>query len=255
MNKHIAWLKINEHPGGGIRCWGDGAAYPEVTGYLIPTLLNYGDGYLVERCINWLLSIQQPCGAFPGMDEKLYTFDNGAIVEGLEAYYQHTGSTEVYDALTRCREWIARHARHDGHYYLTPYNHNAAVHNVRVNWIMRSAPHLWFWRDARERSHYLAYGLEGYLRGGWFVENAKEKLASFPFHFDGLAPMWIDNGVMVGTDVIATAQLAILKLFCGMNADKQIDAVRKWGNIQSIEYPQPMSWGAKFILDMERLCN
>jgi len=48
-------------------------AYPETTGYLIPTLLRYADLYqddslrqLASQCRDWLLGIQLPCGAWAG---------------------------------------------------------------------------------------------------------------------------------------------------------------------------------------------
>jgi len=41
------------------------APYPEVTGYFIPTLYDWGEPELARTCMRWLLSIQMPNGAFP----------------------------------------------------------------------------------------------------------------------------------------------------------------------------------------------
>lgn len=53
--------------------WGWSKAYPETTGYLIPTLLRYSAikqdhslKVLAEECRNWLESVQLPAGAFAG---------------------------------------------------------------------------------------------------------------------------------------------------------------------------------------------
>ncbi|MFN0014856.1 MAG: hypothetical protein ACKVU2_09940 [Saprospiraceae bacterium] len=53
--------------------WGWTRAYPETTGYLIPTLLQYADlmqddilREMAERCRRWLLDIQLPNGAWAG---------------------------------------------------------------------------------------------------------------------------------------------------------------------------------------------
>ena len=57
--------------------------YPEVTGYYIPTLYNWGEKELARTCTRWLLSIQQPDGAFPAPDGVPYTFDTGQVMRGL----------------------------------------------------------------------------------------------------------------------------------------------------------------------------
>src|SRR4029077_21260739 len=57
--------------------------YPEVTGYFVPTLYNWGEQELARTCTRWLLSIQLPEGAFPAPDGVPYTFDTGQVVRGL----------------------------------------------------------------------------------------------------------------------------------------------------------------------------
>ena len=43
--------------------------YPEVTGYFVPTLYDWGEREMARTCIRWLLSIQMPDGAFPAPTE------------------------------------------------------------------------------------------------------------------------------------------------------------------------------------------
>ncbi len=78
--------------------WGWAKPYPEATGYLIPTLLNWerlgGDGMLVamaRRWAHWLLEIQQPCGTWPGGylgGRAPSVFNTAVILDGLTVMLQ-----------------------------------------------------------------------------------------------------------------------------------------------------------------------
>lgn len=83
----LGWMYNNESPGGGIRIHAQSeAAYPEVTGYIVPTLVNYGARDLAGRCLEWLLSVQQPDGSFLEPDcGKKFIFDTGQALRGLLA--------------------------------------------------------------------------------------------------------------------------------------------------------------------------
>jgi malonyl-CoA O-methyltransferase len=61
-------------------------AYAEVTGYVVPTLLDYGERELAIRLVQWLLSVQNSAGHFTDPDEgKPSTFDTGQVLRGLLA--------------------------------------------------------------------------------------------------------------------------------------------------------------------------
>ena len=81
----LKWIKQNEVAGSGIRVHSNHSnAYPEVTGYLIPTLLDFGQLALAQRCTRWLLSIQRADGSFTDPDQgKPYVFDSGQVLRGL----------------------------------------------------------------------------------------------------------------------------------------------------------------------------
>jgi len=83
----LAWLRQNEHPTGGIRVHSrHRAAYAEVTGYLIPTLLQWRETDLAIRCAEWLVRVQAPDGSFADPNEGLpYVFDTGQVLRGLLA--------------------------------------------------------------------------------------------------------------------------------------------------------------------------
>jgi malonyl-CoA O-methyltransferase len=60
--------------------------YPEVTGYYIPTLLNWGHRDLALKFARWLVTIQREDGSWAESGLKVpYTFDTGQILKGLMA--------------------------------------------------------------------------------------------------------------------------------------------------------------------------
>jgi malonyl-CoA O-methyltransferase len=61
-------------------------AYPEVSGYLVPSLIAYGERGLARRSLEWLINIQQPDGSFTDPDGGApYIFDTGQVLRGLNA--------------------------------------------------------------------------------------------------------------------------------------------------------------------------
>lgn len=86
--------------------------YPEVTGYFIPTLYNWGEQELARTCTRWLLSIQLPDGAFPAPDGVPYTFDTGQIMRGLCAALNDMNDIEA--PLRRACDWVVAQIDSDG---------------------------------------------------------------------------------------------------------------------------------------------
>ena len=86
--------------------------YPEVTGYFIPTLYNWGEQALARTCTRWLLSIQMPDGAFPAPDGVPYTFDTGQVVRGLCAALNDMDDIEA--PLRRACDWVVQQVAADG---------------------------------------------------------------------------------------------------------------------------------------------
>lgn len=79
-------------------------AYPEVTGYYVPTLYDWGDLDTARAYIRWLLSIQLRDGAFPAPDGVPYTFDTGQIMRGLVAALDDVSDAEA--SLRRACDWM-----------------------------------------------------------------------------------------------------------------------------------------------------
>ena len=99
-NAALTWLRRSIEVTGGqgsSHSWsplfGWQKAYPETTGYLIETLLDYAelkqDDSLRElslQCANWLVSTQLPSGAFPGLlagSKEPSVFNTAMILFGL----------------------------------------------------------------------------------------------------------------------------------------------------------------------------
>ena len=99
------WFKAHLIPGQGIIVHTrQPVAYPEVTGYWIPTLYAWNETELARACTRWLLSIQLPEGAFPAPDGVPYTFDTGQVMRGLVAALGDVDGAEP--ALRRACDWI-----------------------------------------------------------------------------------------------------------------------------------------------------
>lgn len=98
------WFKANMVPGHGIIVHTrQPVPYPEVTGYWIPTLYQWGETELARTCTRWLISIQLPDGAFPAPDGVPYTFDTGQVMRGLCAALGDVAGAEA--ALRRAAGW------------------------------------------------------------------------------------------------------------------------------------------------------
>lgn len=102
------------------------SSYPETTGYIIPTFLALeGDvglaGYTerARRCVEFLLSVQLPDGAFPGMEiaenrDQPSIFNSAQILNGLTAWHGATGDETVLRSATRVADWLISQQDADG---------------------------------------------------------------------------------------------------------------------------------------------
>lgn len=83
----LKWICTQESPTGGIRVnSAQSFSYPEVTGYLVPTLLAYGERDLAVRLVRWLLCIQRANGAYADPDRaEPCVFDTAQALRGLLA--------------------------------------------------------------------------------------------------------------------------------------------------------------------------
>ncbi len=102
----LDWIRRHESPGGGVfvdSSYHEG--YPEVTGYLVPTLLRYGERELASRLVRWLVCIQRDDGAFTDPNEGLpNVFDTGQVLRGLLAGAEIV--PQALDAARRAADYL-----------------------------------------------------------------------------------------------------------------------------------------------------
>lgn len=130
LHSLLNWILHAQRPDGGIAAYysllrGYSESYPEVTGYLIPTLYDFAHStgnqsarMTAESATNWLLSLQMPCGAFPaglqGADPQPSVFNTGQILQGLLRAYRETRRSDIRMAALSAGDWLVQAQRSDG---------------------------------------------------------------------------------------------------------------------------------------------
>lgn len=88
-------------------------SYPEVTGYYIPSLLDWGYKDLAKQYAKWLCSIQKTDGSWYNTDdEEAFVFDTGQILKGLIAIYSIL--PEVKECIIRGCDWLVSNMTEEG---------------------------------------------------------------------------------------------------------------------------------------------
>lgn len=133
LNSLMSWIFDAQRSDGGIAAYyslltGYSESYPEVTGYIIPTLYDFGrasrdDGAIdaAERATRWLLSLQMPSGAFPGgfygaaaREALPSVFNTGQILQGLVRAHVQTSRPEILRAAVAAGDWLVKIQQADG---------------------------------------------------------------------------------------------------------------------------------------------
>jgi hypothetical protein len=186
-------------------------------------------------------------------------------MEGLEAAYKETHQVQFIGAATRARQWLWTMQRCNGTLMRCNTAGDSALYTARASALIGDKQGLAFWMPTigwpdcwgeRQRSHYIAYAVEGFLRAGEVqaAELILEKMQSAMV--DGLMPFWVNNRWQAagGLDYCATIQFAILYHQAGMevtNLDMIKGMVTDNGGIaQSPDDPRQIAWAAKYYLDL-----
>ena len=116
VERAVCWVRQNRLALGGIAVHHKSElATQEVTGYLIPSLLNAGDEALAEQLALWEASVQKPDGSFAAPDGVPYTFDTAQVIRGfLSVLEPHPWARRTRAACVRLRNAPYRCGR-EGH--------------------------------------------------------------------------------------------------------------------------------------------
>ena len=135
---------------------GWGTSYPETTGYIVPTMLEYaklrGDETIrdrAKRMLDWLVSIQFAGGAFQGgvIDAGPVvpvTFNTGQVLLGLASGVKEFGD-EYLEPMYRAADWLVETQDPDGCWrkYPTPYaTPGEKAYETHVAWSLLEAARL-----------------------------------------------------------------------------------------------------------------
>jgi hypothetical protein len=192
----IEWLKRSQdmsayRDGGSARDFslitGWASSYPETSGYIVPTLLDYADRNqdhaLVDRArgmLDWLVSIQLPEGGFQGgkvdaSPRVPVTFNTGQILLGLAAGAQRFGNTYTA-SMMRAASWLRDSQDSDGCWrrYPTPFaGPGEKSYETHVSWGLFEAARV----DANSGFgeaglKQVRWALTKQADNGWFASNS-----------------------------------------------------------------------------------
>ena len=113
-NKAMNWIKTNTIDNNGITVTSkQKVIYPEVTGYYIPTLIEWGERELAISYARYLCSIQKEDGSwYDSGDNAPYVFDSAQILKGLISIYEILPEVET-NILKGC-DWLISNINEEG---------------------------------------------------------------------------------------------------------------------------------------------
>src|SRR6266851_1493489 len=155
----VNWIFRAQRPDGGIAAYyslltGYSESYPEVTGYIIPTLYDFGrmTGNPAARhaaylATDWLLSLQMPSGAFPsglrgsdtgpGNNAQPSVFNTGQILQGLVRAHTETRNAKILKSAVAAGDWLAAIQQADGSWTgPAAYQGTAHTYYSMVSWAL-----------------------------------------------------------------------------------------------------------------------
>jgi hypothetical protein len=123
--------------------------YPETTGYIIPTFLQYatltGDEVFAERAArmgDWEIDVQLQTGAVRGgigVNEYPIVFNTGQVIKGWIALYRKTNSVEYLKAARRAADWLVENQDEDGKWSRHTFRDIPHAYHTRVAWPLMEA--------------------------------------------------------------------------------------------------------------------
>ena len=227
IREGVAWLyraqdHSGSHDGGFARDYslarsGWGPSYPETTGYIVPTLLEFSRRYSepeardrAVRALDWLVGIQFPEGGFQGgvvgaTPRVLVTFNTGQILLGLSAGVQAFGAPYA-EAMHAAARWLVEALDRDGCWRRFPSPFavpGEKTYDTHIAWGLfeaeRAAPGHGY-GEAGLRN--VRWALTKQRTNGWFADNALTAFPAPPTHTIGYALRGIIEAYRLSGDKI-----------------------------------------------------
>ena len=281
----LAWIENHRIPNAGISIsTRHPRQYPEVTGYLIPTLYQCGREPLARQFATWLASIQNSNGGYEGSDSQLYVFDTGQIVRGMLAALPDISSLAPHIELA-CN-WIVQQIQPDGrlplnycgdlseyiHLYVLAPIKQAGVLMEKPEWIEATNQCLNYYKEKSDLldfnmlSHFYGYIIEALIEVGE-VDLAKKGLAQVERN------LWHNGGIpaIPGVEWVCSTGSAQLAL-CWYKVGKPELGRKALSHLESLQnrsggfygsygpgaayFPDAeISWAVKYFLDVVAFCE
>jgi uncharacterized protein YyaL (SSP411 family) len=180
-----------DHSGGVAGCYnllkGWSGAYPETTGYIIPTFLHYADAARVPeayfralRMAEWEIDVQLPGGAVRsgmlGGRVGPAVFNTGQVLFGWVAAHRATADERYARAATKAAEWLVDVQDDDGawrkHLSLLTTS-SVQTYNARTAWgLAMAGKELGEDRWIRAALRNCRWAIDQQIDNGWFASNA-----------------------------------------------------------------------------------
>ena len=122
-------------------------AFPETTGYIIPTLLRYyseyGETEALQRAIDlaeWLQTRHNEDGGIQqgavNRPARSIVFNTGMVLQGYTALYKVTGGEQFLGSAQKCVDFLVACQSEDGAWRQCTYNDVPHTYHARVAWVL-----------------------------------------------------------------------------------------------------------------------
>jgi hypothetical protein len=180
------------------------ASYPETTGYIIASLLEYaqryGDGAVRERALRmarWEIAVQMPSGAVQGGPvcpperQVPAVFNTGMVLQGYMAVLGVAPEDSVLSAARRAADFLVRDMGEDGHFRTHgPFviHHRVKTYNCLCAWpLYRFGDYTGEEEYRRAAGRAVEAAISEQRPNGWFANNCLERPEAPLLHTIGYA--------------------------------------------------------------------
>ena len=208
-------------PCDGIQGWR--ASYPETTGYLITSLLEYAHRYRYAaareralRMAHWEVQIQMANGAVQGgpvcppEEQTPCVFNTGMVLDGWVTAYQETGDTLYVEAGRRAAEYLLSDMTEEGYFRTNGQfvaSNSVKTYNCLCAWALYRLGDCTLedrYRQAAVRA--IEAALRQQHANGWFANNCLDRPEAPLLHTIGYTLQGIlEVGILAGREDVVAA--------------------------------------------------